>query len=406
MGVICSLGDDPNSFYRNLLEGKSGISAIEGFSCTDFPTRIASEIKSFSPDGWVEPKFSKRMDKFMLYLLTAGKKALVDGGLTEKVFQTLEKERCGVIIGSALGGMKIFKDAMEALTVSYRKMSPFCIPFTTTNTGSAMLAIDLGWMGPTYSISASSATSDVCIISAANHIIRGDADVMLSGGSDAAVMPIGLGGFAACGVLSKRNEDPTKASRPWDSDRDGFVLGEGAGVLLLEELEHAKARGAEIYVEFIGGSTTCDAFHIIEPQPTGHGLSRCIKKALLEAGINREDVNYVNAYACSTTKGDIAEYRALISHFGQNTELKINSTKSMIGHLVGASGAVEAVATVQAIRHGWLHPQINLDKPDKELDMRWMVGPRKERLNIKVALSTSFGFGGHNSCLLFAPFKE
>lgn len=240
MGVETPLGHDPHTFYDNLLQGNSGISPIESFDCSAFPTRIAGEIKSFSTGGLVAPKLSKRMDKFMLYLLTAGKKALEDGGVTQDVMAEFDKSRCGVLIGSAMGGMKVFYDALEALKISYRKMNPFCVPFATTNMGSAMLALDLGWMGPNYSISTACATGNFCILNAANHITRGEADVMLCGGSDSVIIPIGLGGFVACRALSENNDDPTKASRPWDSNRDGFVMGEGAGVLLLEELEHAK----------------------------------------------------------------------------------------------------------------------------------------------------------------------
>ncbi|CAM6063734.1 unnamed protein product [Sphagnum tenellum] len=406
MGLVSCLGHDPQTFYDNLLEGKSGITEIEGFDCKDFPTRIAGEIKSFSTDGWVAAKFARRMDKFMLYMLTAGKKALADGRLTEEAMKELDKTKSGVLIGSAMGGMQVFNDAVEALRVSYRKMNPFCVPFATTNMGSAMLAMDLGWMGPNYSISTACATSNFCILSAANHIIRGEADVMLSGGSDAAIIPIGLGGFVACNALSQRNEDPIKASRPWDMERDGFVLGEGAGVLLLEELEHAKSRGAEIYAEFLGGSFTCDAYHMTEPHPDGAGVVLCIEKALAQAGVSRQDVNYVNAHATSTQAGDLQEYKALIRSFGKNAELKVNSTKSMIGHLLGASGGVEAIATVQAIRTGWVHPNINIESPESELDMNVIVGRDKQRLDIKVALSNSFGFGGHNSSVLFAPYEE
>uniref|UniRef100_A0A7N2MU81 beta-ketoacyl-[acyl-carrier-protein] synthase I n=1 Tax=Quercus lobata TaxID=97700 RepID=A0A7N2MU81_QUELO len=286
MGVVTPLGHDPDVFYNNLLEGVSGVSEIEAFDCAQFPTRIAGEIKSFSTDGWVAPKLSKRMDKFMLYMLTAGKKALADGGITEDVMNELDKVRCGVLIGSAMGGMKVFNDAIEALRISYKKMNPFCVPFATTNMGSAMLAMDLGWMGPNYSISTACATSNFCIMNAANHIIRGEADVMLSGGSDAAIIPIGLGGFVACRALSQRNSDPTKASRPWDSNRDGFVMGEGAGVLLLEELEHAKRRGANIYAEFLGGSFTCDAYHMTEPHPDVHQIDHlncCFMSTILIA---------------------------------------------------------------------------------------------------------------------------
>ncbi|KAA8534745.1 hypothetical protein F0562_029813 [Nyssa sinensis] len=386
MGVETPIGHDPDVFYNNLLEGVSGISEIEAFDCAHYPTRIAGEIKSFSTDGWVAPKLSKRMDKFMLYMLTSGKKALADGGITEDVMDELDKTRCGVLIGSAMGGMKVFNDAIEALRISYKKMNPFCVPFATTNMGSAMLAMDLGWMGPNYSISTACATSNFCILNAANHIIRGEADMMLCGGSDAAIIPIGLGGFVACRALSQRNSDPTKASCPWDISRDGFVMGEGAGVLLLEELEHAKRRGANIYAEFLGGSITCDAYHMTEPHPEGTGIILCIEKALAQSGVSREDVNYINAHATSTPAGDVKEYQALVRCFGQNPELRVNSTKSMIGHLLGAAGAVEAVATVQAIRTGWAHPNINLENPDEGVDMNLLVGPKKERLDIKVAL--------------------
>ncbi|XP_022730990.1 3-oxoacyl-[acyl-carrier-protein] synthase II, chloroplastic-like [Durio zibethinus] len=405
MGVVTPLGHDPDVFYNNLLEGVSGISEIETFDCAQFPTKIAGEIKSFSTDGWVVPKLSKRMDKFMLYILTAGKKALEDGGVTEDVMEELDKAKCGVLIGSAMGGMKVFNDAIEALRISYKKMNPFCVPFATTNMGSAMLAMDLGWMGPNYSISTACATSNFCILNAANLIIRGEADMMLCGGSDAVIIPIGLGGFVACGALSQRNNDPTKASRPWDVSRDGFVMGEGAGVLLLEELEHAKRRGATIYAEFMGGSLTCDAYHMTEPRPDGVGVILCMEKALAQSGVCREDVNYINAHATSTPAGDIKEYQAILHCFGKNPELRVNSTKSMIGHLLGAAGAVEAVAAVQAIRTGWVHPNINLEKPDEGVDTNVLMGPKKERLNVKAALSNSFGFGGHNSSIIFAPHK-
>ncbi|KAJ8428260.1 hypothetical protein Cgig2_006831 [Carnegiea gigantea] len=366
MGVVTPLGHDPDIFYNNLLEGASGISEIETFDCTTFPTRIAGEIKSFSTEGWVAPKLSKRMDKFMLYLLTAGKKALADGGVTEDVMKELNKLKCGVLIGSAMGGVKVFNDAIEALRVSYRKMNPFCVPFATTNMGSAMLAMDL------YPY---------------------------------LYIETGLGGFVACRALSQRNSDPTKASRPWDSSRDGFVMGEGAGVLLLEELEHALQRGANIYAEFLGGSFSCDAYHMTEPHPEGVGVTLCVQKALAEAGIAKEDINYINAHATSTPAGDLKEYQALVRCFGDNPELRINSSKSMVGHLLGAAGAVEAVATIQAIRTGWIHPNINLENPDEGVDANLLVGPKKERLQVKAALSNSFGFGGQNSSIIFAPYK-
>ncbi|KAL8254550.1 hypothetical protein R6Q59_032771 [Mikania micrantha] len=405
MGLVTPLGQNPDEYYNNLLEGVSGISEIETFDCSNYPTRIAGEIKRFSTDGWVEPKLSKRLDKYMLYMLFAGKKAVEDGGITDNEMKKIDKTRCGVLIGSGMGGMKVVSDAIEALNVSYRKMTPFCVPFSSTNMGSSLLAIDLGWMGPTYSISTACATSNFCILNAANHIIDGDVDMMLCGGSESSILPIGVGGFVARKALSERNHDPTKASRPWDSDRDGFVMGEGAGVLLLEELEHAKKRDAKIYAELLGGSFSSDAYHMTMPHPEGKGIKLCIEKALSQSDVAREDVNYINAHATSTQAGDIKEYQAIVDCFGQNQELRMNSTKSMTGHLMGAAGAVEAIATIQAIRTGWVHPNLNLDNPDRNVDMNVLVGQKKERLDIKVALSNSFGFGGHNSSILFAPFR-
>ncbi|KAI3772751.1 hypothetical protein L6452_03944 [Arctium lappa] len=406
MGVETPIGHSPDEYYNNLLEGVSGITQIQAFDCSDYPTRIAAEIKSFSADGLVAQKLSKRLDKFTLYILAVGKKALADGGLTATQMKEIDKSRCGVLIGSGLGGMKVFSDSVEALTkVSYRKLNPFCVPSTFTNIGSSLLAMDLGWMGPTYSISTACATSNFCMLNAANHIIDGDADIMLCGGSEAPILPIGVAGFVACRALSERNDDPTKASRPWDLGRDGFVMGEGAGVLLLEELEHAKKRGAKIYAELLGGSFTSDAYHPTNPHPKGTGAILCMEKALSRSGVTREDVNYINAHATSTPAGDIKEFQAIVHCFGKNQELKVNSTKSMIGHLLGAAGAVEAVATIQAIQTGWVHPNVNLDNPDKDVDMKVLVGQKKERLDIKVAMSNSFGFGGHNSSILFAPFR-
>ncbi|XP_062087869.1 3-oxoacyl-[acyl-carrier-protein] synthase II, chloroplastic-like [Humulus lupulus] len=402
LGVISSIGQDPDVFYTNLLEGVSGISEIEGFDCSKFPSRIAGEIKSFSTEELVSPKISKRADKFMLYMLTAGKKALLDSGITSQELRELDKARCGVIIGTALGGMAVSTEAIEALRISYRKINPFTVPFATANMGSAILSIDLGWTGPNYSISTACATSNFCILNAAHHIFSDDADMMLCGGSDAGIIPISIGGFISCRLLSRRNDEPTKASRPWDTSRDGFVMGEGAGVLLLEELEHAKRRGATIYAELLGGSFTCDAF---PPDESGREISLCMEKALAQSGVAPEDVNYINAHAISSPATDLKEIRAINRCFGKNPDLRVNSTKSMIGHLLGAAGAVEAVATVKAIQTGLVHPNINLDNPDEGVDMNVLVGKKKERLDIKVALSNSLAFGGQNSSLVFAPYK-
>ncbi|KAK6264312.1 hypothetical protein SCA6_019746 [Theobroma cacao] len=413
LGLVTPLGHEPDVFYNNLLDGVSGISEIENFDCSQFPTKIAGEIKSFSLDGWVSPKLAKKADKYTLYLLTAAKKALADGGITDEVDGDYDKKKRGIIIGSSLGGFHLFQETIETMRESIKKIKPFSLPIGISNMGPAILAMELGWMGPNYALSAACATSNFCILSAAGLITRGETDMMLCGGSDAAVVQIALGGFTACRSLSRRNSDPEKASRPWDIDRDGFVIGEGAGVLLLEELEHAKRRGAKIYAEFLGGSFTSDAYHITDPHPdddfslpiSGTGMNLCIKKALDQAGVAKEDVNYINAFASSTQKGDQREYQTLMDHFGQNPQLRINSSKSMIGHLQGASGAVEAIATIKAIETGWIHPNINLDNPDEGLDTNILVGPKKEQLDIKLALSNSFGYGGQNSSILFAPIK-
>ncbi|XWS18788.1 hypothetical protein CRYUN_Cryun32bG0074900 [Craigia yunnanensis] len=405
IGLVTALGDDPDIFYNNVLQGISGISKIENFDTSQLPTKIGGEIKSFSPDGYVPSKLAKRADNFMLYLLTAGKKALADGGITDEVNKELNKTRCGIIIGCGLGGLRIFHEWFDNILTLSKMPSPFSIPLAANNMGSAVLAMELGWMGPNYVISAACSTSNNCILSAARHIVEGETDMMLCGGSEAGLHPICLGGMASCRVLSERNCDPTKASCPWDTDRDGIVVGDGAGVLLLEELEHAKQRGAKVYAEFLGGSFVTDAYHLTQPHPDGKGMVLCIEKALANAGVAREDVNYINAHAPSTQIGDLNEYSALIRCFGNNPELRINSTKSMTGHLLGATGAVEAIAAVKAIQTGWIHPNINLDNPDTGVDINLLVGPKKERLDVKLALSNSFSFGGQNSSILFAPLQ-
>lgn len=406
-GVVTSLGHEPEEFYNNLLAGKSGISLIESFNTEDYSTRIAGEVKSVDCTGYVLKKWERRIDGVIKYMTVAGKKALGDAGLQwdGQELRDLDRTKCGILIGTAMGGMNTFATAIEALTQhGYRKMNPFCVPFAINNMGGAMLAMDVGFMGPNYSISTACATGNYCILSAADHIRRGEANLMLAGGSDAAIIPSGIGGFIACKALSRRNDDPAAASRPWDQGRDGFVMGEGAGVLVLEELEHARARGAPILAEFVGGAFTCDAHHMTEPEPHGRGVISCIEQALERSGLSPEEVSYVNAHGTSTPAGDMAEYgaiRAALPHAG----LKINSTKSMIGHLLGAAGAVEAVAAVQAIRTGWLHPNLNLDDPEPGVDLSVLVGRQKEQVDVDVVLSNSFGFGGHNSCILFRKYK-
>lgn len=407
MGVVTCLGHEVDEFYNNLLEGKSGITEIQDFDCKDWSTRFAGEIKDLDCTGYVNKKMVKRLDDTIKYIMVSGKKAMEDAGIAPNSpeMKELNMFRCGVLIGSAMGGMASIANAMEVLTlIGHRKMNPFCVPFGITNMGGAMLAMDIGFMGPNYSISTACATGNYCIHSAYDHIRRGDADLMLAGAADSAVIPSGLGGFIACKALSRRNDDPAKASRPWDKERDGFVLGEGAGVLVLEEYEHAKARGAKIYAEYAGGSFTCDAHHMTEPHPEGRGVIRCLQTALKAGGIDASEVNYVNAHATSTPAGDMAEFRAIRSVFPHD-HLRMNSTKSMIGHLLGGAGAVEAVATVKAIETGWVHPTINVLNPEEGVDPLMVVANNKQQMDVKVGLSNSFGFGGHNSCIMFKKFK-
>lgn len=408
MGVVSSLGHEPDEFYNNLLAGKSGISLIENFDASDFSTKIAGEIKELDCEGYMLKKWVKRVDAVIKYLQVAGKKALEASGLPWEgpEIKDLDRTKCGILVGTAMGGMNTFAVAVEALETSgYRKMNPFCIPFAITNMAGAMIAMDLGFMGPNYSISTACATGNYCILSAAEHIRRGEANLMLAGGGDAAIIPSGIGGFIACKALSKRNDDPAAASRPWDKERDGFVMGEGAGVLVLEELEHAKQRGAPIYAEFIGGAFTCDAHHMTEPNPEGKGVISCIEKSLEHARLAPEDISYVNAHGTSTPAGDMAEYQAITTAL-PHKDLRINSSKSMIGHLLGGAGAVEAVAAVQAVRTGKLHPNLNLDNPEDGLNMDIVIGKEAIDHDVDVVLSNSFGFGGHNSSILFRKFVE
>jgi 3-oxoacyl-[acyl-carrier-protein] synthase II len=406
MGIVSCFGTDVDVFYDQLLAGKSGIVPIEEFPCQDFPTRFAGVIRNFDTGEYLDKKQARRVDPFIRYTTVAGKKALEKGNLTKEALDQLDKKRCGVLIGSGMGGMNVFYEGTETLlTKGFKRITPFFVPYIITNMGGALLAIDLGFMGPNYSISTACATANYCIHAAAQHIARGEADLMLCGGSEAPINPIGVAGFVACKALSERNDDPTRASRPWDKQRDGFVMGEGAGVLLLESLEHALERGAPIYAEYLGGGISCDAYHMTDPRTDGLGVGICIENAIAEAGITKEDVNYINAHATSTPVGDLCEVRALKKVFGPHiSNIKMNATKSMIGHCLGAAGGIEAIATIKAIETGMLHPTINLNEPEEEIGDIDVIAHKAKPHQINVALSNSFGFGGHNSSLLFAPY--
>eukprot|EP00250_Pteridium_aquilinum_P028262 c36863_g1_i1 orf=279-1709(-) len=406
MGLVSVFGNDVDTYYDKLLEGQSGIGPIDRFDASKFPTKFAGQIRGFSSEGYIDGKNDRRLDDCLRYCIVSGKKALENAGLGSENLGKFDKQKIGVLVGSGMGGLTVFSDGVQALIEKgYKRITPFFIPYAITNMGSALLAIELGLMGPNYSISTACATSNYCFYAAANHIRRGEADVMVAGGTEAAIIPVGLGGFIACRALSQRNSDPATASRPWDKDRDGFVMGEGAGVLVMESLEHAMKRGAPILAEYLGGAVTCDAYHMTDPRADGLGVSTCIESALEDAGVSAEEVNYINAHATSTSVGDLAEVNALKKVFKDPKQIKINATKSMIGHCLGAAGGLEAIATIKAVNTGYIHPTINQFnlEPAVEFDT---VADVKQKHEIHVGISNSFGFGGHNSVVVFAPFKE
>ncbi len=407
MGIVSCFGTDVDHFYDQLLKGVSGIVPIEGFPVAEYPTRFAGEIRNFETGEYMDKKQARRVDPFIRYTMVAGKKALEMAGLGGSRLDALDKARAGIIVGSGMGGMSVFYEGVDTiLNKSFKRLTPFFIPYIITNMAGALLAIDLGFKGPNYSISTACATSNYCIHAAAQQIREGKADVMLCGGAEAPITTIGLAGFVAIKALSTRNDDPTKASRPWDQARDGFVMGEGAGILVLESLEHALARGAPIYAEYLGGSVNCDAYHMTDPREDGAIVGQCMEDALLDAGVEKSRVNYINAHATSTPAGDLCEINAILNIFGPYAhDIKLNSTKSITGHCLGAAGGIEAIATIQAIRQGKLHPTINVDNLDPLLEGFDVIPNVAKDHAVDVALSNSFGFGGHNSTLVFSAYK-
>lgn len=404
MGVASCFGNEVEPFYQSLLEGKSGVKPITHFDVSQFPTQIGATIENFDVGTYMDAKQARRSDPCMRYAVVAGKKALIHAGFSLETLEGIDKKRTGVMISSGMGGMSTYQEGVtDYLQKGVRRLSPFFVPFILTNMPGAILAMDLGLMGPNYSISTACATSNYSIAIAADHIRKGDADIMIAGGVEAAIIPIGLGGFCACKAVSRRNHEPEKASRPYDKDRDGFVMGEGAGILILESLESALARGATIYAEYLGGGLSCDAHHITEPHPEGEGVALAIENALRDAEISADDVQYINAHATSTPIGDLAEINALKKVFKHPEKITLNATKSMIGHCLGAAGGMEAIATIMAIQTGKVHPTINLDNP--EPDLGFHIPTKAYDLKIKYGISNSFGFGGHNATLVFGSYN-
>ena len=399
LGIISPVGNGVPEAWKNILAGASGITRITRFDPSPFSSQIAGEVKGFDPAQHLSAKEVRRFDTFIHYGLAASIEAIKDAGLD---FERERREQVGVCIGSGIGGLSMIEETHKAVLASGpRKISPFFIPGSIINLIAGQLSIMYGLKGPNLALVTACTTANHCIGDAGRLIEYGDADVMIAGGSEACVSPLGLGGFCAARALSSRNDDPAAASRPWDRDRDGFVLGEGAGILVIEEYEHAKQRGARIYCELAGYGMSADAYHITAPCEDGEGAVRCMANAMRNAGVNREQVDYVNAHGTSTPLGDVAETVALRKCFGDHArKLAVSSTKSMTGHLLGAAGGVEAVFSSLAMHEQVAPPTINLVNPDPQCDLDYVPNSAR-RMKIDVAISNSFGFGGTNGSLVF-----
>jgi 3-oxoacyl-[acyl-carrier-protein] synthase II len=399
LGIVAPVGIGVPEAWSNILAGKSGIGPITRFDASLLPSRIAGEVKGFDVSKYLAPKEARRFDTFIHYGLAAGVESIKDAGLD---FEKLDREQIGACIGSGIGGLPLIEQTHDAVIAGGpRKISPFFVPGSIINMIAGQLSIMYGLKGPNLALVTACTTANHCIGDAGRLIEYGDADVMVAGGAESTVSLLGVGGFCSARALSTRNDDPEAASRPWDSDRDGFVLGEGAGMLVLEEYEHAKARGARIYCELSGYGMSADAYHITAPCEDGDGAVRCMANALRNAGINREQVDYVNAHGTSTPLGDIAETVAVKRCFGDHArKLAVSSTKSMTGHLLGAAGGIESVFSVLAIRDQVAPPTINLVNQDPQCDLDYVPNIARP-MKIDVVVSNSFGFGGTNGTLVF-----
>ncbi|WP_226611141.1 beta-ketoacyl-ACP synthase II [Marinobacter nauticus] len=404
MGMLSPVGNDVTSSWEAIRAGRSGIGLIDRFDASEYTTRIGGAVRDLDIEPWLSSKEARKLDAFIHYGLIAAQQAVDDSGLEQ--YSKLDKERVGVAIGSGIGGLEyIEKNVLQMDKAGPRKVSPFFVPASVINMISGNAAIRFGYKGPNIAIVTACTTGTHNIGYAARTIAYGDADVMLAGGSEMATTRSGVAAFSSARALSTRNDEPERASRPWDRDRDGFVLSDGAGVVVLEELEHARARGATIYGEVIGFGMSDDAHHITAPPADGEGAARSMRNAIRDAGISPDLVGYINAHGTSTQVGDVAEVAAVKSVFGRHAErLAMSSTKSMTGHLLGAAGAVEAIFSVLAVRDGVLPPTINLDHPDEGCDLDF-VAHKSRDADVKVALSNSFGFGGTNGTLIVSRYE-
>ena len=404
IGAITPLGLTIEESWKNLLAGKSGAAPITYFDASDYDTKFACEVKGFDPMKYMDRKLAQRTDLFTQFALVAAEAAINDSGLK---LDTEDKERIGVVVGSGIGGMWTYHKQMQTLweTKGPHRISPFFIPMMISDIAPGRISMRYGLKGPNYATTSACATSSHAVGDAFILIQRGDADAMVTGGAEGAICPMGIGGFNAMRALSVRNDAPEKASRPFDVNRDGFVMGEGSGILVLEELGRAVRRGAKIYAELGGIGFTADAHHITEPAPGGEGAVRSMRQALRDAGVSPDEVDYINTHGTSTPVGDKNETAAIKTVFGERARsMAVNSTKSMIGHLLGAAGAVEAIATIMSIRDSKVHPTINYETPDPECDLNYIPNASRD-WSVNIAISNTFGFGGHNASILFKKYQ-
>jgi len=404
LGVVSPIGIGKNEYWQALRSGKNGVARITHFDADIYPVKIAAEVKDFKADDWMDHKEARRTDRVIHFTMAAGELAVRDSALD---ISKLDKERFGVFLGSAEGGIfTSYENIRTLIEKGPNRVSPFFIPMMISNMPAAYLAIRYGAKGPNICVVTACATATHTMIEAFNTIKRDEADIILAGGAESAISPLGVAGFAAIKALSTRNDEPEKASRPFDLDRDGFILGEGAGVLVLEELEHAKARNARIYAEISGYGSTCDAYHITAPDPEGSGAARAMRQAIDRSGWQIEEVDLINAHGTSTPLNDKMEARAIRSLFGAATDkVLVNSTKSMIGHGLGAAGALETIAAIQSIIEGFVHPTLNLETQDPDCEIH-VVGKEGVEHEVHRVLINNFGFGGHNGVLAIQSFSE
>lgn len=404
LGIISPLGNDVNTFWNHLIAGKSGVGNITHFDTTDYAVKIAAEVKDFDPLNYIDKKEARRMDRFVQFAVAAAKEALKHAELD---MNKVDANRVGVYVGSGIGGLSTLENQHRVLMErGPRRVSPFFVPMMIANMSSGMVSIHTGAKGPNSAAISACATGTHCVGDSFKMLQRGDADVMLAGGTEATILPMAIAGFSAMGALSSRNDDPQKASRPFDRDRDGFVMGEGAAVLVLETLEHAQKRGANIIAEVVGYGMTADAYHITSPDPQGDGAKRSMEMALSDAGLKPEDIDYINAHGTSTDINDKFETMAIKAAFGEHAhKLAISSTKSMMGHLLGAAGAIEAAVLALTLKEQIIPPTINLENPDPECDLDY-VPNESRKARVRAAISNSLGFGGHNATICIKEFAE